>query len=109
MVVAAAAAAVREWVRGQEGDSLVGWVGRKTETYGEGVEESEREFERKVRTRGVERGRRAVAAVAIVIIVVVGDRSLRGKEERGATRGCKASLIIFCRSHDRGVATAGND
>lgn len=74
----------------------MGWQGNGGG--GEGVGESEREFERKVRTRGVERGRRAVVVVDDVDV----DRSLKG-EENEVPRGCKASLIIFCRSHDRGV------
>lgn len=62
---------------------MVGWVGRKTETHGG------KGWKRKVRENssaryvpvGLKGGRRAVAAVAIVItVVVVGDRSLRGKE-----------------------------
>lgn len=56
---------------------MVGWVGRETGARGVGVEESEREFERKVRTRGAERGRRAIVAV----VIVVGDRSLSGERE----------------------------
>lgn len=74
----------------------MGWQGNGGG--GEGVGESEREFERKVRTRGVERGRRAVVVVDEVDV----DRNLKG-EENEVPRGCKASLIIFCRSHDRGV------
>lgn len=88
----------------------MGWQGNGGD--GEGVGEGEREFERKVRTRGVERGRRAVVVVVVVdevvVVVVDVDRSLKG-EENEVPRGCKASLIIFCRSHDRGGATAGND
>lgn len=76
----------------------MGWQGNGGG--GEGVGESEREFERKVRTRGVERGRRAVVVVVVDDVDV--DRSLKG-EENEVPRGCKASLIIFCRSHDRGV------
>jgi len=93
MVVVAAAAATtaaavgRELARGREGDSLVGWVGRETEARGEEAEENEREFERKVRTRGVERGRQAtdvVVVVVAVVIIVVRDRSLQTREKRGA-------------------------
>jgi len=40
---------------------LVGRVGRETGACGERAGENRREFERKVRTRRVERGRRAVA------------------------------------------------
>lgn len=84
VVVAAAttAAAVgRELARGREGDSLVGWVGRETGVRGEEAEENEREFERKVRTRGFERGRQAADVVVVVVavavvVIVVGDRSL---------------------------------
>lgn len=53
---------------------MVGRVGRETVARGERAGESKREFERKVRTRGVERGRRAVAV--ILVVVVVGGRSL---------------------------------
>jgi len=93
MVVVAAAAATtaaavgRELARGREGDSLVGWVGRETGARGEEADENEREFERKVRTHGVERGRQAAdVIVVVVVVVVVRDRSLQTREKRGARR-----------------------
>jgi t-SNARE complex subunit (syntaxin) len=71
---------------------LVGRVGRETGACGERAGENRREFERKVRTRRVERGRRAVAVavvvvivVVLVVVVVVGSRSLQRREKRGAT------------------------
>lgn len=52
---------------------MVGWVGRETGARGEEVDENEREFERKVRTRRVERGRQAADVVVAVVVIVVGD------------------------------------
>lgn len=52
---------------------MVGWVGRETGARGEEADENEREFERKVRTRRVERGRQAADVVVAVVVIVVGD------------------------------------
>lgn len=65
---------------------MVGWVGRKTETHGGKRKARENSSARYVPV-GLKGGRRAVAAVAIVItVVVVGDRSLRGKRRNEVPR-----------------------
>lgn len=78
---------------------MVGRVGRETVMRGEWAGEDEGEFERKVRTREVERGRREPSPSSSSSLGVGVYRE--GRNE--VPRGCKASLIIFCRSHDGGV------